>query len=261
MLAPLGLAPCGWQGLHGSPPWLSGLPKTGKGHDSRWRLAEYRGEGHVLDFSIGLDRNPDVRCVRLMVTGSGHKVGFMLLENQEDGSALRGIKVEEPFRGRGHSRRFLAAWARLCLEADIVPRTRVINKPLVALGLQRLGFRPSKGSGRTALITHARRLRDCELTYGWQGPRPGEAAEFCRVVHVGTEFVPPVTMSELEATVDDVLRRGSFLITGTPAQLVRALTLRGGSTWRGAQVAAVATGGGVVYGIGVGGAPRCRSVR
>jgi len=231
-LAPLGLGPLALHGLHGAPPWLNGLPKVGKGHDSRWRLAEYRGEGHVLDFSVGLDRNPDMRCLRLLVTESGRKVGFMLLENQEDGSALRGIKVEEPFRGRGHSRRLLAGWARLCLEAGIVPRTRVINKPLVALGLERLGFRPRENCGLTALVTQARRLKDCELTHGWQGPWPGEAAEPGRVVHVGAEFVPPDTVAELEVAVEEVLSRGSFLIIGTPAQLARALTLRGGSRAR-----------------------------
>jgi hypothetical protein len=61
MLATIGLAPCGWPGLIGSPPWLDGLRKVGKGHDSRWRLAEYRGEGHKLTFSIGLDNNPDMQ--------------------------------------------------------------------------------------------------------------------------------------------------------------------------------------------------------
>lgn len=150
----------------------------------------------------------------------------MLLENQEDGSALRGIKVEEPFRGRGHSLRLLAGWTRLCLVANIVPRTRVINKPLVALGLERLGFRPSKGRGVPALVTHARRFRDCELTHGWQGAGPGAAPG--RIVHVRTEFAPPEEIAELEAAVEGVLSRGSFVIAGTPAALSRALTLRGG---------------------------------
>ena len=167
MLALLG----GAAGLHGSPLWLDGLAKAGKGHDSRWLLAEYRGEGHALTFSLGLDRMPAARCTRLLVLdaavaddqrGRPRKVGFMLLENQADGSALRGLKVEEAYRGQGHSGRLLAGWARLCLEASAVPCTRVINKPILALGLGRLGFRPRTGRGVAVRVTGAKRLRDCD---------------------------------------------------------------------------------------------------
>jgi len=48
------------------------------------------------------------------------------------------------------------------------------------------------------------------------------------VVRVRTEFVAPVDIAELELAVGEVLGRGEFRLLATPAQLERALTLRGG---------------------------------
>lgn len=77
----------------------------------------------------------------------GNLVGHMLVETsnkigESASSALRGMFVGETSRGKGYSKLFLAIWMRLCLEARVVPSTTRINKPLLALTLQRFGFSP-----------------------------------------------------------------------------------------------------------------------
>ena len=108
------------------------------------------------------------------------KVGFILLECLPDGSTLRGMRVSDDYRGQGHSLYLLAIWAVLCAQADCTPATRVINKPLLALALCRLGFRPRKGRGVAAQLTDARRFRDCDIAY---------ARDAGATVRVHTEYV------------------------------------------------------------------------
>ena len=160
------LAELGGQ-VQGAPPCLSSLTKVGRrqGQRAAWLLGSYRGSeelGLDLDVLLQLDRNPDEPCCKLLFVRSSDavdlsqpeaarrskdrprldKVGHMLLACDEGESALRGLLVAEELRGRGLSRLLLALWLRLCAEADVTPTTRMLNKPLLSLSLQRLGFTP-----------------------------------------------------------------------------------------------------------------------
>ena len=70
---------------------------------------------------LALDRNPAEPCCKLMFVGgrSGQreKLGHMLLACDEDGSALRGMRIREDLRGRGLSKLLLAVWLRLYRDA------------------------------------------------------------------------------------------------------------------------------------------------
>eukprot|EP00964_Phaeocystis_antarctica_P143925 scaffold109585_cov63-Phaeocystis_antarctica.AAC.1 len=160
------LAELGGQ-VQGAPPCLSSLTKVGRrqGQRAAWLLGSYRGSeelGLDLDVLLQLDRNPDEPCCKLLFVRSSDavdlsqpeaarrskdrprldKVGHMLLACDEGESALRGLLVAEELRGRGLSRLLLALWLRLCAEAGVTPTTRMLNKPLLSLSLQRLGFTP-----------------------------------------------------------------------------------------------------------------------
>ena len=133
--------------LHGAPPCLRILRKVGWGHTARWRLGAYSDGEFACDVDFALDKNPDEPCCKLLFhaddaeTGRSRRVGYMLLGAEADASALRGMHVREDLRGRGLSRLLLAVWLALCSEASLTPATKVINKPYLALTLQRFGAR------------------------------------------------------------------------------------------------------------------------
>lgn len=216
----------------GSPPHLEGIRKVGNGASAIWVVGTYRWRGRSVSFGLGLDRHPGIRASKLLFiddeTGGEDerkraKMAFMLLEATPDGSALRGMRVSEAYRGMGHSRRFLAIWVALCLTAGCTPSSRTINKPLVALSLHKLGFIPRGGRGVTARVTTARRYRDCSLVRGGSGSPRDEAAE-ATVVRVHTEFEPPADVSQLMDTVDEIRTEGDLQLCVSLAQLRRALT-------------------------------------
>lgn len=74
--------------------------------------------------------------------GKWRKVAYALLEVTSDASlCLRGVFVDASQRNRGVASLLLATWLRLCRVLDVRPSTKAMNKPLVALTLQkRFGF-------------------------------------------------------------------------------------------------------------------------
>ncbi|KOO52932.1 hypothetical protein Ctob_015865 [Chrysochromulina tobinii] len=62
------------------------------------------------------------------------------------------MQISEDLRGRGLSRVLLAAWLRMCITASLQPTTGTINKPLLALTLDRFGFEPVIRRGRQAAV-------------------------------------------------------------------------------------------------------------
>ena len=211
-------------GLHGAPPCLADLDKVGQGHDSRWLLATYRGAEPQFDVFLKLDRNPDEPCYKLHFhppSSARDEVGHMLLAAEEHASALRGMRIAERCRGLGYSQLLLAAWLRMCIDANVNPSTRTINKPLLSLSLARLGFSPANGRGQLVRVTNARRLRDCQ--------RPqihSEGHAEVRSAYVRTTFeAPPAT--ELLIAVERRLESGTFELAASSEALHRALTLRG----------------------------------
>ena len=85
-------------------------------------------------------------------------------------SALRGMRVSAAHRGRGVSTLLLAIWLRMCLSSHVTPATSRINKPLLALTLTRLGFRPPP-SATAAPVPGQRRTRALvvEVSVGSEG--------------------------------------------------------------------------------------------
>ena len=218
--------------LHGAPPCLRTLRKVGWGRDACWRLGTFDDLSNLaLDVDFALDRNPDEPCCKLLFVNrtseKRRRVGYMLLAAKEDASALRGMQISEDLRGRGLSRVLLAAWLRMCITASLQPTTGTINKPLLALTLDRFGFEPVIRRGRQVRV-HAgtRRLTNCR---GWQderGETPLEGQYRTAFVRTPFEVARP---DALEAAVDETLG-DHFVLEADGEALRRALTLRGG--WR-----------------------------
>jgi GNAT superfamily N-acetyltransferase len=209
------------------------LRKVGWGRDACWRLGTFDDLSNLLalDVDFALDRNPDEPCCKLLFVNrtseKRRRVGYMLLAAKEDASALRGMQISEDLRGRGLSRVLLAAWLRMCITASLQPTTGTINKPLLALTLDRFGFEPVNRRGRQVRV-HAgtRRLTNCR---GWQderGETPLEGQYRTAFVRTPFEVARP---DALEAAVDETLG-DHFVLEADGEALRRALTLRGG--WR-----------------------------
>ncbi len=113
-------------------------------------------------------------------SGKGDKLGFILLRNKlveaevkketstdEDAnadvdadadaggssskkkllySAIMGMLVDDNQRGKGLANIFMAIWLQLCLDCDALPRSEMINKPLLSLVLSRYEFVPISDS-------------------------------------------------------------------------------------------------------------------
>ena len=223
VLVCLSLLP-GSAGLRGSPVYLNGLNKVGNGRSARWAVGTYESDEHELDVVLGLDRNPAARCIKLEFTDGGKKMGRMLLENRDAESALRGMAIAEGWRGRGLSKLLLAVWLRVCTAAGARPCTAVINKPLIALGLESFGFAPRAGRGVPVPVSDAVRFNDC-LRSGWVTDASDADA---RIVRVHTEFEPPADARALSAAISAVLGGGRVRLHAPPSALGAALTLRGG---------------------------------
>ena len=73
------------------------------------------------------------------------KVGYLLAKIDNCGNlALRGVHIAEHSRGKGLSKLLLSTWLLLCHKLRITPCTCVMDKPLISLALQSLGFVPDR---------------------------------------------------------------------------------------------------------------------
>lgn len=163
--------------------------------DHRARLASLIGiymdeDGSKVELLVAMQPDKGGRKLLFLDAVAGDTMGVIELETQwsphEDhanpagtpgggggggSSALRGMLVDERYRGQGHARLFLAIWLRLCLRGGVPTATTRINKPLLALTLVRLGFTPQRGQ-RLAALTNEQHLRGAHGTGGAKGRRP-----------------------------------------------------------------------------------------
>ncbi len=73
------------------------------------------------------------------------KVGYLLAKLGAEGSlALRGIHIAEHARGKGLSKLLLSTWILLCRKLRVSPSTCIMDKPLISLALQSIGFVPER---------------------------------------------------------------------------------------------------------------------
>ena len=245
------LAPPAAFAMQGSPPHFADLRKVGKGHSARWEVGDFDHEGAgSLSIAFMCDRHPSGRCLKLEVwhdTGMAgrqkngndasrrmKRLGNMLLESRDGGSALRGMRLHEQWRGQGLSSVLLAIWLQLCLVAGVRPCTNVINKPLLGRALSKFGFVARNGGGVPVAVSAAVRYRDCapvrvDVAGLRDHERPGSAETSPSVasVRVRTPYVLPDTRAAdefLAFKVDSVLS-GRLRLDASAGALRRALTL------------------------------------
>ena len=147
--------------------WLRGFPsrvKVGRGHEAVWRLGHIQVHGLEgqqvrepsvppgstwLEFGLRQQRQRgwwQLLFFRQVQKGDGsiklQQYGYVLFTQTSNVSTMMGMLVYENFRGRGLARLLLATWLRVCDTRAVEPRTHRMDKPLVSLVLQRLGFTP-----------------------------------------------------------------------------------------------------------------------
>jgi hypothetical protein len=121
------------------------LVKVGHGKRSYWEIGTFE------QFTIGLHphRNPGQNGMQVeLFANKREKLGFLLMKNDADdeSSSLLGIKVMVNRRGQGLSKVLLAIWMHYCLQAGLLPKTGIMNKPVLCLVLQyAFQFKPRKG--------------------------------------------------------------------------------------------------------------------
>lgn len=131
-----------------------------------WFLGGLRmADGTNLELALRLDKNVTIPCLELLLLpkeegavdeGGRSKqrktFGYILLEVELVETAaesmprlfLRGLHVGVEHRGRGMAVLLVSAFLKLCEIVGATPGTRRIDKPLLALVLQRTGFRPER---------------------------------------------------------------------------------------------------------------------
>jgi hypothetical protein len=113
-------------GLPPAPP-----PNPKKYIAGLWRAGCFTSSSESFDVGLRKDGSKELDCFSIVFGGehtdanrNSSDVGFLLVERQEGGFALRGMKVASGARGRGLSKTFLALWLKLCLEVGVSPVTR-----------------------------------------------------------------------------------------------------------------------------------------
>eukprot|EP00658_Telonema_sp_P-2_P058676 TRINITY_DN4719_c0_g2_i14.p1 TRINITY_DN4719_c0_g2~~TRINITY_DN4719_c0_g2_i14.p1 ORF type:complete len:434 (-),score=60.00 TRINITY_DN4719_c0_g2_i14:111-1412(-) len=97
-----------------------------------------------MEVAMQIDRNAAINAVQLLFKQpSGGSLGYLLLELRGNTLALRGLYVSPEHRGRGLCKRFLAMWVMVCFKLCLDPAANRIDKPLISLTLQALGFVPT----------------------------------------------------------------------------------------------------------------------
>ena len=146
---------------------LEKLKKITKNMKKPWyKLGTVRTSNNddEIVFGIQVHRNAIANGLSLVFYTSSlrEKLGFILLRNQVETnnnnkkkkkksrtrvsllfSNLVGMYINEDHRGKGLANTFLAVWLKICLESEALPRTEIINKPLLSLVLTKnFGFVP-----------------------------------------------------------------------------------------------------------------------
>lgn len=132
--------------------------KADFGKEAWWEIGQYcKADGDMYMIGIQPHRNPLRNGLSLVFYNHGNtKLGRMLLKNDSfkdnTSSSLIGMEVTRSRRGEGLSKVFLAIWLSLCLEIGAVPRTGIMNKPLISYGLKQFGFCPRSGGSKVELL-------------------------------------------------------------------------------------------------------------
>lgn len=109
-----------------------------------------------------LDGHPTGTATSADSCASGHRASSQKVDatGWRTGLALRGMKVSEAQQGHGLGRVFALVWILLCQKLRHVPMTKVMEKPLLCLLLQKLGFTPSSDRALVAEVSRPDSHRD-----------------------------------------------------------------------------------------------------
>jgi hypothetical protein len=208
---------------------MDSMVKVGRGKYARWEFGTLLKNGIKLAIAVHPHSNPAKNGISIfLVDNSGDKpvkLGYAIMINSAslNTSTLLGVYVDPVRRKEGFSKIFLALWFKLCLEANIQPRTGIINKPLLALVLQHtFGCTPQEGIGNDAELspgkdegtivlysTSAKNLtgafspKDVKREGLEFSSKPAEPRG--RKVTIGTSFTPPKDQDILVQALDKVL--------------------------------------------------------
>jgi PPR repeat len=118
-----------------------------RSNEKFWKIGTFSDPMVPFDFTVALqpNRNPSKNGIKLLLYSSDAlnttKVGYLIMINRLETShvgtsTLLGVYLDPLFRQCGLSKIMIAIWLALCHHANAVPRTGVMNKPLLALVLQ-----------------------------------------------------------------------------------------------------------------------------
>ena len=139
---------------------FQGLKKNGKCKQSWWEIAQYGHSGKEIIVGIASHKNPrrHGQSILFYDKDSGVKLGFMLIKNSavvhQKGQAktlntytstLIGMFIDPSYRKHGLSNTFMSIWLSLCTAFHAIPNSEMINKPLLALMLDKYGFTADSG--------------------------------------------------------------------------------------------------------------------
>ena len=130
-------------------------------NEKYWMIGTYvdRTKGYNFIVALQPHRNPIKNGIKILLYNHDMnttdavgttKVGYLLMINHpvndahdngtlgatRGSSTLLGVYLDPAFRQGGLSKIFIAMWLQLCCKARAVPRTGIMNKPLLALVLQ-----------------------------------------------------------------------------------------------------------------------------
>ena len=118
---------------------------------SSWCIGKFVDPARVsFEVSVKQDKRPATHSLEMLFStrkvAKSKKLGFILFEVKGDAFYLRGMSVNDEWRGKGLAVSFLATWLSVCGALGVAPRTERMDKPLVSLVLQKFGFRPANMS-------------------------------------------------------------------------------------------------------------------
>ena len=139
-------------------------------------------EGVTILFTEEMPQNEEQRNEKTKKRQRQIKIGYLLAKIDDHGNlALRGVHIAEHARGKGLSKLLLSAWLLLCRKLRIKPCTCVMDKPLISLALQSLGFVPDRKTFPVEVQLPPKNNRT--LSHGEEGDSSGSLSASAQAEH------------------------------------------------------------------------------
>lgn len=96
-----------------------------------------------FDVNARVKMDREKQCLQLQFLRQKKPIGYIPVEVKRGCFVFRGMSVNEELRGQGLSSLFLAIFLDYCFQLEVTPVTDKMDKPVIALILQKFGFVPS----------------------------------------------------------------------------------------------------------------------